>query len=52
MAEWEEHRWSTWYTLYKGTEVGERHEAALSRLRKSLAKIPASLLTDASGQTE
>jgi len=48
-AEWEQYRWEMWDRLYKGTEVGERHQAAMLRLREALAKIPASVLNDVDG---
>lgn len=48
-AEWEQYRSEMWNRLYKGTEVGERHQAAMRRLREALAKIPASVLNDLNG---
>ncbi|AWR87098.1 hypothetical protein [Meiothermus taiwanensis] len=44
VAEWEKYRWEMWHELYKDTEVGKAHEAAIWRLREALARIPTSVL--------
>lgn len=50
VAEWEKYRWEMWDKLYKNTEVGKGHEAAIWRLRKALSRIPAYVLDKPNGK--